>query len=204
MDATSIVIDKFDIEISQWVMLSHTKSAADFLIRTDFENEDQGEEIDGSEESESDSDDLYILEEPSRSDLPCDNNMDFDDVLSSGLSYSETQEDQEDDGETEERFDDVLDDSWDAEREDRGGELNDTDDTDVIDESDYMDDEQYGNGDSESGSESTTPLSEVYPADTYQFYNQSLEYMGIIAALLLFIVATIILKYIYKFFKLFF
>ncbi len=74
--------------------------------------------------------------------------------------------------------------------------------------SDYQYDEsdtvEYddGSGDSESSIESGTSVREDSSA-TIEFYNQNLELLGVIAGLLFFIAFTIVMKYIYKFFRLF-
>ena len=76
---------------------------------------------------------------------------------------------------------------------------------------DYTDDEyveyddtQYDSesGDPESNTESGTSVRED-SSTTIEYYNQSIELLGIIAGLLFFIVFTIIMRYIYKFFRLF-
>ena len=66
------------------------------------------------------------------------------------------------------------------------------------------DDTQYDSEsrDPESGTESGTSVRED-SSTTIDYYNQSIELLGIIAGLLFFIVFTIIMKYIYKFFRLF-
>lgn len=59
-----------------------------------------------------------------------------------------------------------------------------------------------GSGGSESSTESGTSARED-SSTTIEFYNQNLELLGIIAGLLFFIAFTIVMKYIYKFFRLF-
>lgn len=77
-----------------------------------------------------------------------------------------------------------------------------------LSESDYEYDEydsgEYydGSGDSESGSESSAYVSQD-SSDADEFYFRNIELLGIIAGCLYFIVFVIILKYIYKFFRLF-
>ncbi len=80
-------------------------------------------------------------------------------------------------------------------------EIND-DNTD--DEFVEYDDTQYDDesGDPESSTESGTSAREDSSA-TIEFYNQNLELLGVIAGLLFFIAFTIVMKYIYKFFRLF-
>lgn len=59
-----------------------------------------------------------------------------------------------------------------------------------------------GSGDTESSTESSTRLPED-SSDADEFYLRNIELLGIIAGCLYFIVFVIILKYIYKFFRLF-
>lgn len=99
----------------------------------------------------------------------------------------------------EENQDDSDFDSFESDGDEFNRELdNDSSEYDESETVEYDD----GSGDSESSTEIGTSVQED-SSTTIEFYNQSLELLGIIAGLLFFIAFTIVMKYIYRFFRLF-
>lgn len=221
MHATCAEFNQFDTALVQQFVLSSTQSAADPLIRTDWIDEDESEEINdtGSEECESDSEDMFVSPGSSRDYMPGDNNDNSDTLFPGRQQDSEDKETEEtsegtpgDDSEvvgTAKEYTITITGDYDTINEflkERDDERSDNDNDDEIVEYDFISDNEdlYRDGSPEqSDSESGAYSSEV-GSDDSDFQELVVTELGYISGFLCFIIVIICLKYIYKFFKLFF
>ena len=218
MHATCAEFNQFDTALVQQFVLSCTQSAADPLIRTDWIDEDESEVVDGSENDSENNDDLSISPGSPREDSTGDNNSYFD------LDGSDRHEDNS--NEEEEIVDErelgvetedsnfgeytiTITGDYDTiteilkEREDEGSDID--GDAEIV-EYDFISDNEdlYRDGSPEqSDGESGSYTSEV-GSDDSDYQDLVVTELGYISGFLCFIIVIICLKYIYKFFKLFF
>lgn len=185
-------------------------------------NENDDVTSSGSEGGSDTIQDSEVSERSSGSDMSVDHTGDSDDML---FDRRDDTESQEEEGSHAGSDSDTGADLGDSENGETDGEEIEYDVNDIKNDSDYNGILEYdsldgadeyveydgselsGDGETQTRGatrEASSGDSSGFESDSIEFYNRSLESLGIIAGCLFFIVFTIICKYIYKFFRLFF